>query len=67
MIRCENCGAECREKKDERRFSRRHPKLCKRHERFQRGLAEGIACVEDEEPNPVSDGARLPSERFYEL
>ena len=49
MMKCDNCGAECREAKDLKRFARRHPKRCKRHERFQQCLAEGIACVEADE------------------
>ena len=49
MITCEKCGAVCRDKKDEKRFQRRHPKKCIRHEQFQKALAEGTASVDADE------------------
>ena len=49
MISCEKCGAVCQEKKDEKRFQRRHPKKCQSHERFQHALAADTKSVDYDE------------------
>jgi len=55
LISCSACGAVCKEKKDEKRFSRRHPKKCKSHEAFQHALAADTKSVDydeaQQEPN----------------
>lgn len=54
MLKCGNCNAECRDKKDERRFLRRHPKRCVSHQRFQSSLAQATASVDyDDEVEAV--------------
>jgi len=55
MISCPKCGAECREKKDEGRFLRRHPKKCTAHEKFQRGLAAETKSVDADEAEGLLD------------
>jgi len=55
MITCPACGAVCREKKDETRFARRHPKKCAQHELFQRDLAAGTASVDYDEKFPAAE------------
>jgi len=55
MTTCPSCGAACREKKDEKRFMRRHPKKCVKHERFNRELAAETKCVDyDEEQERIT-------------
>lgn len=49
MITCDKCGAVCRDKKDEKRFQRRHPKTCIRFEKFHTALAEGTVSVDYDE------------------
>lgn len=49
MITCDKCGATCRDKKDEKRFQRRHPARCVRFEKFHAALAEGTASVDYDE------------------
>jgi hypothetical protein len=49
MVTCAKCGAECREKKDEKRFQRRHPKKCVQHEKFQHALAADTVSVDYDE------------------
>lgn len=49
MITCDKCGATCRDKKDEKRFQRRHPARCVRFEKFHAALAEGTASVDADE------------------
>jgi len=49
MITCVKCGSECRDKKDEKRFLRRHPAKCVRFEKFHTALAEGTASVDYDE------------------
>jgi hypothetical protein len=49
MITCVKCGSECRDKKDEKRFLRRHPAKCVRFEKFHEALAEGTASVDYDE------------------
>lgn len=49
MITCPKCGTVCPEKKDEKRFSRRHPGKCQAHERFQHGLAAETKSVDYDE------------------
>jgi adenine-specific DNA methylase len=49
MITCPSCGAVCREKKDEKRFQRRHPKSCQHHARFQKDLAAATKSVDADE------------------
>ncbi len=52
IIACGECGAMCPEPQTAgvvRRFQSRHPKLCQERREFNRKLAEGVRCVEDEE------------------
>jgi hypothetical protein len=49
MITCVKCGSECRDKKDEKRFLRRHPAKCVRFEKFHTALAAGTASVDYDE------------------
>jgi hypothetical protein len=49
MITCTKCGTECRDKKDEKRFLRRHPKKCVQHEKFQHALAADTVSVDYDE------------------
>lgn len=47
MITCPSCGATCPEtSKERKRFERRHPAKCTRHERFNRELAQGTRSVD---------------------
>jgi hypothetical protein len=55
MITCDKCGATCRDKKDEKRFQRRHPGRCIRFEKFHTALAEGTASVDYDEANETED------------
>ncbi len=46
---CTVCGATCTERKDMRRFERRHPALCAERKEYTKQLAQGTRAVEDEE------------------
>jgi hypothetical protein len=56
MVTCDKCGAVCRDKKDEKRFQRRHPKTCVRHEKFHKALASGTRSVDGDECKWCSAG-----------
>ena len=53
MISCEKCGAVCPEKKDEKRFQRRHPKKCQSHAAFQHALAADTVSVDYDEAEKI--------------
>jgi len=49
MLTCLKCGAVCSEKKDRKRFLRRHPVKCQAFEKFHRGLAAETKSVDYDE------------------
>ena len=55
MISCPACGAVCQEKKDEKRFQRRHPKKCQAHEAFHKILAADTKSVDYDEAQQEQD------------
>jgi hypothetical protein len=55
MITCDKCGSVCRDKKDEKRFQRRHPKKCNQFEKFHAALAAGTESVDYDEAQGDGD------------
>ncbi len=60
MTFCPKCEAVCLDKKDEKRFLRRHPKKCQSYERFHRSLLD-TKSVEYDEAHQEESSERDPS------
>ena len=46
LMECPACGAECRDKKDYKRFVRRHPETCTSRSEFNKQLAQETKAVD---------------------